>query len=100
MTMKIYTMEKLWRKYYNYYTKVENLIFGKWEEEAKKYDFTKNKLVKEASHFIQIIWKETKQIGIGFSSDEDNKKYCIVVLFDPPGNTLGEFANNVTHINE
>ena len=78
-------------------TKDENLIFSKWEEEAKSYDFTKNKLVKEASHFTQIIWKETKQIGIGFSSDEDKKKYCVVVLFDPPGNTLGEFAKNVTN---
>ena len=71
-------------------------IFKKWENEGNNYDYDKSKYTKDTSHFTQIIWKETKEIGIGFSQDEKNKKYSFVFLYYPPGNTLGEFSNNVT----
>ena len=75
--------------------KEETTIFNKWVDEEKNFDFTKKKYSKDASHFTQIIWKETRNIGIGFSYDVFNKIYCIVVLYNPPGNTLGEFEMNV-----
>ena len=71
-------------------------IFYIWAEEEKNYDFTKKKYSKNASHFTQIIWKGTRNIGIGFSHDVVNKIYCIVALYNPPGNTLGEFETNVS----
>ena len=71
-------------------------MFKKWEDEGNNYDYDKSKYTKDASHFTQIIWKETKQIGIGFSQDESNKKYYFVFLYYPPGNTLGEFSKNVS----
>ena len=76
--------------------KEETTIFNKWADEEKNYDFTKKKYSKDASHFTQIIWKETRNIGIGFSYDVFNKIYCIVVLYNPPGNTLGEFEMNIS----
>ena len=76
--------------------KEETTIFNKWADEEKNYDFTKKKYSKDASHFTQIIWKETRNIGIGFSYDVFNKIYCIVVLYNPPGNTLGKFEMNIS----
>ena len=76
--------------------KEETTIFNKWADEEKNYDFTKKKYSKDASHFTQIIWKGTRNIGIGFSHDVVNKIYCIVALYNPPGNTLGEFEMNIS----
>ena len=39
--------------------------------------------------------ERTNEIGIGIANDVENKKYCVVVLYYPPGNTLGEFPKNV-----
>ena len=71
-------------------------IFKKWEDERERYDFKKSKFTKDTSHFTQIVWKETKQIGIGFCFDKENNNYSLVFLYDPPGNTLGNFSKNVT----
>ncbi len=72
-------------------------IFAKLSEESQNYDFEKNKFSKNKSHFTQIIWKETKEIGIGFSYNKVNKQFCTVILYYPPGNILGEFAKNVSN---
>ena len=74
-----------------------NIIFKNWSDESKNYDFNKNTLDKKALHFTQIIWKETNEIGIAITKDIQNNKYCIVVLYYPPGNTLGEFSKNINN---
>ena len=74
-------------------------ILENWKQEGDNYDFSKNKFSKITSHFTQIIWKETTDIGIGFFPEDEkkeNEKYCIVILYYPPGNTLGNFSQNVT----
>ena len=77
-------------------SKDPKIIFEKWSKESQNYDFNKNHFEKNALHFTQIIWKETNEIGVGIANDEVNKKYCVVVLYSPPGNTLGKFPKNVT----
>ena len=72
-------------------------IFKYWSEEGLDYDFEKKQFSKGKSHFTQIIWKETTDIGIGFFNDQINKKNCTVVLYYPAGNTFGDFPNNVTN---
>ena len=72
-----------------------NIIFKKWSDESQNYDFNKNHFERNALHFTQIIWKETNEIGIGIANDVVNKKYCVIALYYPPGNTLGEFPKNV-----
>ena len=66
-------------------------IFKKWSEEGKYYDFSKNKFSKKASHFTQIIWKETTEIGMSFFPDQEKKQLYVVLLYYPPGNSLGSF---------
>ena len=75
-------------------------ILDEWKKEGDNYDFENNKFSKKTSHFTQIIWKETKEVGIGFYPEKnrkENEKYCIVILYYPPGNILGKYKQNVTN---
>ena len=65
-----------------------------WYEENKYYNFDMNKFQRGTSHFTQLIWKETKEVGFGFAFSKENK-FCGVALYYPAGNILGEFSNNV-----
>lgn len=46
-------------------------------------------------NFTQLVWKETKTIGIGVSAPDDDGKIYLVCLYKPPGNVAGAFAENV-----
>ena len=72
-------------------------IFKYWSEEGVDYNFEKKHFSKEKSHFTQIIWKETTDIGIGFFNDQINNNNCTVVLYYPPGNIFGDFEKNVSN---
>ncbi len=52
------------------------------------------KYFSKTKHFTQIIWKKTKEIGIGFSTLNNNDKIFIIVYF-PAGNIFDEFKNNI-----
>ena len=69
---------------------------NEWYSEIQFYDFNQNTFQKNAAHFTQLIWKETKEIGIGFCKND--KKYCLVVLYYPAGNVFGEFSKNVENV--
>ena len=44
-------------------------------------------------HFTQVVWKSTKQLGIG-KAVKGNKVY-IVANYRPPGNCAAFFKDNV-----
>ena len=64
-----------------------------WYNEIKNYDKNLNEYQKNTSHFTQMIWKETKEIG--FACKKVKRVYYAVALYYPPGNTLGEYKENV-----
>ena len=68
-------------------------IFNEWYEEIKNYDEKLNKFQKNTSHFTQMIWKGTKEIGFGYIAKGDT--FYAVAFYYPPGNTLGEFKENI-----
>ncbi|KAE9547059.1 hypothetical protein FO519_009728, partial [Halicephalobus sp. NKZ332] len=45
-------------------------------------------------HFTQLVWKNSQRIGFGIS--RSNSGYYVVADFDPPGNVMGYYANNVS----
>ena len=47
----------------------------------------------KTKHFTQIIWKNTKNIGLGYSELNNNKKIFIAFYY-PVGNILNEFERN------
>ena len=53
------------------------------------------KYCSKTKHFTQIIWKKTKEIGIGYSTLNNNDKIFIIVYF-PAGNIFDEFKNNIS----
>lgn len=66
-----------------------------WYNECNNYDFQKD-FQKGTEHFTQIIWKDTKELGIGISN-QGNKTY-IVANYYPPGNFLGKYKENILRI--
>ena len=72
-------------------------ICEEWYNEKEKYDRENPKYQNNTGHFTQMIWKETKEIGFGFNKNKGT--YYVVVYYYPPGNTLGEFQENVTFPN-
>lgn len=70
----------------------EDIISSFYEQEYIKYNY-KNK-TPQPSNFTQIIWKNSKYIGLGCSKTRENITY-IVINFYPPGNISNEFISNV-----
>jgi len=66
-------------------------ICEKWIKEGNKKQINNFSKIK---HFTQIIWKNTKEIGIGFS-DLNNKEKILVILYYPAGNIFEEFNENI-----
>jgi len=47
-----------------------------------------------SGHFTQLVWKSSREVGIGRSQSRDGK--CFVVAnFYPAGNYIGQNADNV-----
>jgi hypothetical protein len=51
-------------------------------------------------HFTQLVWKPTREIGIGYATGVDKhdpamKCVCVVARYKPAGNILGWFSNSV-----
>ncbi|KAK0233449.1 CAP domain-containing protein [Armillaria fumosa] len=68
-----------------------------WTDEASSYD--PNNLV--ASHFTQVVWKATSQVGCAVQSCDGifdasfGKASYYVCEYSPAGNVIGQFAENV-----
>ncbi len=48
-----------------------------------------------AGHFTQLIWYRSIQLGIGIGFTSNNNSAYVVAMYHPPGNVVGEFAQNV-----
>lgn len=66
-----------------------------WYEEIEDYDFNtgQSKNGKAVGHFTQVVWKGSKEIGIGVSCG--NKGCFVVANYYPAGNYIGQYTNNV-----
>lgn len=60
------------------------------------YDFVAAQAGK-AGHFTQVVWKDSKEFGIGRAAEMHNGLLCtyIVARYRPAGNFINEFAENV-----
>ncbi|XP_071539963.1 uncharacterized protein [Panulirus ornatus] len=72
-------------------------VVGKWYSEMKEHKFgeePKGTLLK-TGHFTQMVWKDTKQMGVGKARSAAGTKVFVVANFDPQGNWIGQFADQV-----
>ena len=68
-------------------------IFKGWIKEKVFFENKKiNKFNSEAKHYTQIIWKSTKNIGFGYS--KQNNENIFVIFYSPPGNIFDKFKEN------
>lgn len=61
--------------------------FDRWYAEEKDYDFKKNKFVSNAGNFTQLIWSDTKEMGLGWAKSNTGWTY-VCARFNPTGNIV------------
>jgi len=67
-----------------------------WYSEIKDYDFSKNAGQKGTGHFTQLVWADSKKVGIAMAVCPDLEKgYYVVANYYPAGNVLGKYTENV-----
>lgn len=66
----------------------------KWYSQINDFSFGREPEVLVSGLFTQIIWKNTKELGIGNAKSKSGKLY-VVANYNPPGNYSGQFSKNV-----
>lgn len=69
---------------HRYYFRYEEIKFHKFGYEPKSL---------ASGHFTQVVWKESKQLGVAFA--KSGGKVVVVANYFPAGNMIGSFAENV-----
>ena len=67
-----------------------------WYSEIQKYDYNSPTFSLDTGHFTQIVWSNTSEIGVGVSQSPDGRLTYLVARYNPPGNILNKFAENVS----
>ena len=59
----------------------------RWYAEEKDYDYKKNKFVSNAGNFTQLVWANTKEMGLGWAKSNTGWTY-VCARFNPTGNIV------------
>lgn len=67
-----------------------------WYSEIKNYDFGRPGFKSNTGHFTQVVWKDSKEVGVGIATD-GRGLYFVVGQYSPAGNITnsGYFEKNV-----
>ena len=65
-----------------------------WYNEIVNYDFNKPQFSTGTGHFTQVVWRDSREIGVGLSKS-DNGEYYAVANYYPPGNFIENYRENV-----
>jgi len=73
-----------------------NSVVQMWYDEEPDYDYNIPVFIPDTGHFTQVVWKATTEIGCAFATGCGNgSPYVWVCQYNPPGNYIGQFAENV-----
>lgn len=70
-----------------------------WYAEIEVYDYSHPVYSKSTGHFTQIVWKDTKRIGVGYATAREGRKMFVVAQYGPPGNYAFAYRTNVLEPN-
>ncbi|XP_052221974.1 uncharacterized protein LOC127838324 isoform X2 [Dreissena polymorpha] len=65
-----------------------------WYSEVAKHTFGGSNGSSGTGHFSQVVWKGSKEVGVGKAQDKSGK-YIVVASYRPAGNMMGDYAENV-----
>lgn len=66
-----------------------------WYSEIALYDFSKPGFSDTTGHFTCLVWVSSTKFAMGISFDGATNEAYVVMNTSPPGNYVGEFAQNV-----
>jgi len=66
-----------------------------WYDEKKGYNYAKEPRDTESGHFTQLVWDKSRHLGVGLAKSATTGKYFAVMKYDPAGNYLGKYRENV-----
>lgn len=65
-----------------------------WYQEGENHIFGKEPATLRTGHFTQVVWKDSRELGVGQARSKTGQ-VVVVCNYDPPGNFIGSFAENV-----
>ena len=66
-----------------------------WYNEKQQFAFTDPSINDATTAFTQLIWKNTKTLGMGAAKDDDTGELYVVALYHPKGNAESTLRENV-----
>ncbi|CAF3533082.1 unnamed protein product [Rotaria socialis] len=66
-----------------------------WYDEIDYYNFNSPGFSSSTGHFTQVVWKTSTKLGVGIAFSLDGRRAYVVANYDPPGNYMGQFAQQV-----
>jgi hypothetical protein len=66
-----------------------------WYKGVRYYDFNQGGFSIETGSFTQLVWVNSRQLGIGIAYTNDGYSAYIVAQYLPPGNYGNEYQENV-----
>ena len=67
-----------------------------WYDEYSAYDFNNPGFSMNTGHFTQVVWKNSKEFGIGYSCV--NSRCYVTGNYFPGGNVGGQYQSNVQNL--
>lgn len=64
-------------------------------DEVKDYNFGRGGWQSGTGHFTQVVWKSSKELGLGRAKTSDGKLTYVVARYRPAGNIINFMAENV-----
>ena len=64
-----------------------------WYQEVGQYSYGGRCGSPGTGHFTQVVWAGSERLGVGVALDKG--KVMVVANYDPPGNVVGRYAENV-----
>lgn len=68
-----------------------------WYSEGVNHVFGKEPATLKTGHFTQIVWRDSREFGVGIAKNRSGQIF-VVANYDPPGNFIGSFTENVPPI--
>ena len=69
----------------------EKLVVDRWASEKKYFNTRTRKYSYKTGHYTQIIWRDTKYVGVGMAIANDGSEYWVCNYY-PIGNYTNEKA--------